>query len=293
MRVTTSTLFMNARSQIARGQSRTDELRTQMGTGKKVHTFGDDPVAAHRIAQQHTTLANIDDNKTSIRNLERTWGLTEQALTTVGDAVIRLREISTQFANDTYNGTDRANAARELGLIRDQLVELANTQVDGRYVFGGIGSGAPPFDAAGAFTGDTGRLEVQITSRTRLPGTLAGGEPFVDPAGGPSLFDTITTLEAALNADDATAIGNHLTEIEGHETRLLTSRQAVGHYLQRTDFLMRSIERVELEASATLSAAEDTDFVDAMVQYRQNEQALQAAMMLTSRLEQLSLVNFI
>ena len=293
MRVTTSTMFKNARTQVAYGQARTEELRTQLGTGQKFQTYGGDPEGADRVNRQRTILANVETNKRTISHVERNWSVTEQALSSVGDMIFKMREIATQFANDTYTARDRATAADEVAQIRDHIVGLANTTVDGRYVFAGVGSSGPPYDAAGVYSGDTGRLMVQVTSSAQIPATLVGGAPFVDAGGGPSLFDTLDNLEAALRADDATATGNVITEVIAHEDRLLASRQQVGHHLNRLDVMRSALERVEVVATATMAEAHDTDFVSAMVDYKHSEESLRAALMLTSRLEQLSLLNFV
>ena len=67
----------------------------------------------------------------------------DDTLADVTEAVHR-RWLAVQMSNDTYSAEDRRSAADEIVQLRVRLVELTNTKVNGRYLFGGLANAAQP-----------------------------------------------------------------------------------------------------------------------------------------------------
>ena len=69
----------------------------------------------------------------------------------------------------------QSNADR--GALSQQIVQLMNTQVAGRYIFGGTKDSAPPFDASGNYVGDGNVRQIEIA-----PGLLQASSIRADVA---------------------------------------------------------------------------------------------------------------
>ena len=82
------------------------------------------------------------------------------ALQSVGTLLQRAQELAVQLGNDTYSATERAAGAQEINGISSQIVQLMNTQVAGRYIFGGNN------DSTTMPTSTTASIKVRITSLT-------------------------------------------------------------------------------------------------------------------------------
>ncbi len=293
MRVSTSMMYQQAQRATADRRAVVTDAQEEVSTGRKLNRVSDDPQAARRVLRAESLLSDIRANRESLDQGEHLLSIADDSLAEVGNVVQRVAEMSVQFANDTYNTQDRLEAAEELVQIRERLLELANTRENGRYLFGGLASAAAPFDAAGVFAGDNGQIEVAVGSGARVEVTLPGGEPFVDPAGGPTLFTTLDNLETALRADNGAAVGALIDEVRGHEDLLRQSRQELGHRFARIDNVRSALERVELTATGTLERDREADLTESITQLRQAELGLQGALLVTSRLDQLNLMNFI
>jgi flagellin-like hook-associated protein FlgL len=63
------------------------------------------------------------------------------------ELLVRAKEIAQQGANEALSPSARAFLAEEVFQIRDQVVGLANSSYQGRYVYGGADDDDPPFDA--------------------------------------------------------------------------------------------------------------------------------------------------
>jgi flagellar hook-associated protein 3 FlgL len=95
------------------------------------------------------------------RALQRSQSALEQAEGVVGDAVDalnRVKELVVQAGNTSLSDSDRRSISQELRSLRDQLLNLANTQdSEGNALFGGLGVtstlGKPYADVYGATNG--------------------------------------------------------------------------------------------------------------------------------------------
>lgn len=289
-------MYQHAQRSVADRRSAVNEAQRQVSTGMRINKVSDDVSAARRSLRAESLLRDVESNRQTLNHGEHLLGVADAALGDVSNLVQRVAEMSVQFANDTYNTQDRLQAADELTQIRARLLELSNTQDDGRYVFGGLGGAQPPYDATGAFVGDTEQLELVVGRGARVEATLSGGVPFVagpSSTTGPTMFQTIDALETALRADNGAAVGALVDEIRGHEDRIRQARQVIGHRFERIEHVRQALDQVELTASQTLETDRDADLTDSIIQLRQAEAGLQGALMVTARLDALNLMNFL
>jgi len=168
-------------STIARINQRSTELaQTQehLSAGKRVLRATDDPVAATLAERENNRLQRT---QADLRALERSRSSMEQVESTLGnmvDAMHRIKELVVQGGNTTLSNSDRKSIAEELRGLRDQLLNLANTQdTEGNALLGGLGVintlGKPFADVYGlsndvqfqAIGGQTASSEVSIPSR--------------------------------------------------------------------------------------------------------------------------------
>jgi flagellar hook-associated protein 3 FlgL len=82
-------------------------------------------------------LSQINQYGTNINHSQSWLQATESALQSAQDLITRAKTLANQMSSETYNATDRANAAQEVQNITEQLVQIGNTQVNGRYIFSG------------------------------------------------------------------------------------------------------------------------------------------------------------
>lgn len=293
MRITTSMMYRQADLNIARRRMEVARAGEQIATGRKLNSLGDDPAAVRRVLRDESALRGVESRRRTVGEAEQLLSGADHTLAGISEATARVRELAVQLANDTYSADDRRAGADELVQIRARLVELGNTQIGERRIFGGLSGAQPPFDATGAYQGDSGALEVPLGPGVRVEATLEGGRPFTDPGGGPSLFATLDALETALRADNGAAVSALIDEARGGHDRVADARQAVGHRLERLENVRDALDRTELLASATLAVERDTSFEDAVTRLYESETGLRAALMMTSRMEGLNLTNFL
>ncbi|NJK89598.1 MAG: flagellar hook-associated protein FlgL [Myxococcales bacterium] len=292
-RVSTAMQFTLARNTINTRRMELLTVQEHIATGRKVNTFAEDPVASRKVLQEQSTLRTTESWRRTANEAQLLLETSDSILATVGDNLDRAYELTVQMANDTNSGENRQNAADEIRGIRERIVELANTQRNGRSLFAGLGNASDPFQLDGSFSGDTGRLQVPVGPRAVLDATLGGGEPFLDAAGGRNTIETLIELENRMRADDGAQISDIIDEVQATIDRAAGARQQLGHRLVRLDTVYDALDRAELAADSTLAEVRDTDIAEAVIRLRESETGLQAALSITGRLDDLSLLNFL
>lgn len=293
MRVTTKMQFeqLGLQGQSLRGDAA--RSRAEIASGKKVMDFGTDAAAARRVMIREGMLREIDSRRTVTNEANLLLSQQDATLSDIANVGRRLYEMTIQFSNDSYTGEDRDRAIDEVAHLRERLVELGNTQSQGRYVFGGLATASPPFDATGAYSGDTLSLRLPVGDGATVEATLAGGAPFIDAATGANIFDTLDALEAALGNDDSAQVGALVDQSQANNETVFGAMQLVGHRMERVEDVEVALDNVELSTASALSSDLDTDITEAIIDLRKSETALEAALRMTAQVEQLNLMNFV
>lgn len=146
MRVTQSMLSSNMLRNLNTSYNKMSKLQEQMNSGKLVNRPSDDPVIAVKGMGYRV---DLDKNAQFQRNINEanTWtDTTDEALDQVGSALIRVKELIVQAANDTNTTEDRQKISVEISQIREQLKDVANTKIGDNYIFSGTHTNSPLYD---------------------------------------------------------------------------------------------------------------------------------------------------
>ncbi|ECQ5527523.1 flagellin biosynthesis protein FlgL, partial [Campylobacter jejuni] len=86
----------------------------------------------------------------------RAQEMTQNSMKALQDMVKLLEDFKvkvTQAASDSNSQTSREAIAKELERIKESIVQLANTSVNGQYLFAGSQVANKPFDSNGNYYG--------------------------------------------------------------------------------------------------------------------------------------------
>lgn len=196
-RIATSNQFDRTVAQLAQRQTELAQQQERLATGKRVLKASDDPVSAtlaeasrNRESRIEADLRALNASRTSLQQAEA--GLAESS-----DLMIKVRELMVSAGNGSYSDSERADIARQLEGLREQLLAVANrTDSNGRTLFGGLGGAAVPFvdlytpsGNAVTFQGLRGQ---PAPGNTSLPQTLDGEAIWMRvPAGNGSFSLTV------------------------------------------------------------------------------------------------------
>ncbi len=179
MRVTDKMNSTQVLSNLQKTRSELADLQNQATTQKRINKPSDDPTGVGLSMQNRTNIKNLEQYDRNILFAKTFLENSEQALTQVGDALVRAKELAVQAANDTNAGLPRRTIATEVKQIYNGIVEASNRRFGERYIFGGYKTLEAPFDDQGNYFGDSGQMQIQNQQGTFLPMNLSGDQVFL------------------------------------------------------------------------------------------------------------------
>lgn len=278
MRVTDRLLFDNAARYAAAARARFEGASREAATGVRVQHPEDDPAAASSIARTTAQAGREDAIARALGLAADELNSAEVALEGVSTALSRARELAVQMSNATYSANERAAAAQEVqGLFQHVLGQL-NRKVGHRYIFGGFKDAAPPFDATGAYLGDSGVREVEVAPGVTVPASVRADVALKGVGGGVDVLATLETLAAALSANNVALVQGTLDGLDQGIAQVALARSQAGSHLSVMDAASAAARAARADAQARLSHLADADVIDAAARLAQAERALDAAL---------------
>jgi flagellar hook-associated protein 3 FlgL len=260
-------------------------------SGLRVTKPSDDPYSFTQARAQTAEQARAASYERTITNTVPSLQVTDSTLGDVENVVRRIRDIAVLGANDTLNGSDRNNLVQELDGLRDQLVTLGNAKTGDRYIFGGYKDGAPPYDAAGVYGGDTATQQVEVARNVLMPVGITGDRIFGNVNGGQDVFTAITDLQTALTSGVADDISAALDPIDTSLEQVRDARSEVGMHLNQADISLGLAQRNQDEAVLNRSKLVEIDAIDSYSELVRAQSALNAAIEIAAQLPPPGLVE--
>lgn len=206
-RIATTRLFADAAGFADLQATRLLELNRQLATGKRVEKPSDDPAASARVRALRAEIADLEQFGRNQEAASRLLRQAEAAIATFSDRVQRLRLIAVQAGSDILTTGDTRALGAEVAEILEDIIGIANTASEDRFLFAGSDVRTTPFvpvrDALGRITevryrGDLVELETAIERGAVIPTTFPGARAF--GAGGQVLRSTTDVWNGATTA---------------------------------------------------------------------------------------------
>ena len=126
-------------------QNRITQLNKQITSGVRVNQASDDPAAIASILATQSDIDRATQTQTNLQQASTVASSADGALASAASLLDQLRSLAAQGANSTATAATRATLSEQVKAIEAQLVSIANTQVEGRYIFGGDDPATQPY----------------------------------------------------------------------------------------------------------------------------------------------------
>ncbi|PLS17870.1 flagellar hook-associated protein 3 [Bacillus sp. M6-12] len=146
MRITQTMLTNSNLRYISQNYDRLGKLQDQIMSGKKISRPSDDPVVAMKGLRYRTQVTEVKQFKRNLNEGYNWMDNADSALDQSGQVLQRIRELTVQASNDSYDPTARGNIAKEISRLQEHLVALANTKVADNFIFNGTNTAASPIN---------------------------------------------------------------------------------------------------------------------------------------------------
>lgn len=299
LRVTQSMMHMQLTRNLNRNLTQMEQLQQQTTTGRKINKASDDPVGITYSLRYRTELAANEQYQKNVDSALSWLDFNDTVVSQAGDVLQRVKVLATQGANGTNPDIALDNVKNEIEQLKQQLIDIANSKLNGKYVFNGEQFDQPPYDAAldlKSVTTDTGAVKYAVGVNVQLDINFTGNQIFgaADPAGtGNNMFSVLDRVISALGTGDYSAVSDEIPNIDANMDRLLSVRSEIGARVNRVELMQNRLADLGINLTDMQSKVEDADFEKLLIDTKINENIYQASLSVGAKVISKSLVDFL
>jgi len=277
-----------------------DRLNLQLTTKMKINKPSDDPVG---ITYSLRYRSELSSNEQYMKNAEfaQSWlDSSDKAMQQVENVVHRLKELIVKGA-DANSQTVTDSIKSEVDELKKQLVDIANSQINGKYIFNGQKTDQKPYnvDTAATDTTDGGNIQYElgtgINVNLNIPGSDIFGPP-VEPGDeetSDNLFAIIDQFTDALSKGDNEKVGDQADKLNNRLDKMLSAHAEVGARSNRVELMHDRLDNLRINLEDLQSKVEDVDYAEAIMQYKIEESVYQASLSVGARILTPSLLDYL
>ena len=313
MRVTQTMLTQTNLKHLSSSYNTLARVQEQLISGKRIQKASEDPVVAMQGIRYRTEVREVDQFRRNVSEATSWMDLTDSTLNEVTEAVKRIRELTTQAANDTYESSQRQIIKSEIDQLVEHIGSLANSKAGEKYIYNGTKTDQPLIDMeklkgylkndppvpiaeiykANEIPGNpdpSGKIEFEVSKGIKVqvnmqPETVFGRELFEGLQKLSGLLGSATTTGAELSAE--------LGTLDTLGQSLITERAELGARANRLELVDNRLQDHEIIAKTIMSNNEDIDIEKVIMELKSHETVHRAALSAGARIIQPTLLDFL
>jgi len=277
----------------------------QLSSGYRLSRASDAPDQISELLQLEANLQSNNQITTNLSNVKAQVDTGESALNSAVQLLQQAVSLGTEGANSTTTAATQQTLALQVQGILSQLVTIANTNVNGTYVFSGDSGTLPRYQLVSACPTGVDRL---ITTHATQQFQDTNGNTY-------AIGETAQTIFDNRNPDDSIASNNIFAAVNSLQTALaanntagvstdLASLQTASAYLDQQQTFYGTVQnRVAASASAAQSQnvsliaqignIRDVNFAEAATELTAGQTAETAALEAEGKVRTTSLFNYL
>ncbi|MGY5884478.1 flagellar hook-associated protein FlgL [Modestobacter lacusdianchii] len=302
MRITQRAVVATSLQGLNRNLEAIGKLQEQLTSGRTINKPSDDPTGTNSAMQTRQQLAGAQQYARNISDGMGVLDASDSALQNMVKQVQKVRELTVQALNDGSMSTAARVAVKtEVAGIRESLLGVANSTVNGQPIFGGVTSGTTAYDVAtGAYTGFGGTsvppvaivpVSRQVSEADAIRIDITGPEAFGDPATG-DLFALVGKIANDVVANPAELTG-HLADLDAALDRILKATADIGTRTARMETAKQVNSDLQLSLTSRSADIENVDLAKTIMTLEMQKTGYQAALSATAKAIQPTLLDFL
>jgi flagellar hook-associated protein 3 FlgL len=283
-------LSSNSLRNLSESYRRMGQYQDQLSTGKKITKPSDDPVVAMKGMFYRSNLTEVEQYKRNLSELYLWMENSEAGIEQANNGLQRVRELLIQGKNGSLSPEDKQAVAREIEQIKKDLVQVANTQVSGRYIYNGtdvtnppVADGNPPIVNA-----NMDPYMVEVSRGVSLRANINSSNVFSS-----ELFNVVHEIQIGLEGSADVKFDDLLSQLDIVADKMSGERSELGARYNRLEMIDDRISQQEVMANRVLSDNEDADIERVITDLKTQESVHRAALGVGARIIQPTLMDFL
>ncbi len=285
MRVSNQLMADKIKANIFRLSEQLVKSEERVATGKRINRLSDDPVGIGRVLAYRKSISSMNQYTENISDGKLHIDTIENILDTVTTFLSQAKDIAFDPSPDM-----RDSLAQQVATIREQILQMANTQINGNYVFAGDLTDTRPFDDTGVYAGDNGSKEYIIGDNIRV-GLEADGSRIFQGAG--NVFAVLESLQTALENDDVQAIEDQIQPLSDAMDQIETVRVENAGLYKRLEATETHYANLTLNFQNLMSQTEDADMAESIIDLKVQQTAYESTLAASALIINKSLLDYL
>lgn len=309
MRITNKVLSEDFLKNLSKNLNQMQKYQNQLSSGKEVSRPSDNPLLVAKIMNMNN---NILQNEQYNSNISDTLSWVKTQDTALGDATQTLQRINDLViygSNGALSDLDRSAIVEEVKMKSEELVDILNTNFDGRYIFGGQKTTEKPFSKANSaliddvlvevvftYNGDKNDISREISQGVEVnlisDGSKIIGEGTENENLGVLLKKVIDALDAGAS-DILTGDDGLLGDLQKATDNVVRIRTQIGAIHNRLEAAEDRNKAENINLKELLSEREDIDIIEKYMEYMVMATTYQASLSVGAKILQPSLLDYL
>ncbi|MFI2857108.1 flagellar hook-associated protein FlgL [Paenibacillus sp. JSM ZJ436] len=304
-RVTSSMLNSQLLLNLNRNAQRMSESQIQMSTGRKINKPSDDPVGITYSLRYRGELASNEQYQKNVDSAISWLDFNDTMLNQSGDVMQRVRELTVQASNGTNPQSALDSIKAEIGELKNQLVDIANSKFNGKYIFNGEQYDVKPYDFPVGADGkidtseainiktDTGVIQYAVGEMVQLPINTTGEEVIGSSTEIDNVFIMLDRIMEQLTGSRLEELSGELANIDTRIEKMLSVRSEIGAKTNRIELMQGRLGDMNVNLTELQSKTEDADYAELIMKSKIQENIYNASLSAGAKIIQPSLVDFL
>lgn len=299
LRITQGMMHSQLTRNINKNLNTMSGIQQQSSSGLKLNKASDDPVGiTYSLRYRSELAANEQFQKNTDQALS--WlDFTDSVISQAGDVMQRVKELATKAANGT-NPQEALDAVQsELAELKKQLVDIANSKMNGKYIFNGENFNKIPYDTsdplfdAKTVATDTGQVNYALGTNVTVGISLTGNQVFGDPNSTNNVFAVLDRITTALTNGNYSGVTAEIKNIENSYDTMLNGRAQIGAKTNRVELMQARLVDFNLSLTDMQSKVEDADLEQVLIDSTTSQTIYEASLSVGAKVISRSLVDFL
>ncbi|MGC9947723.1 MAG: hypothetical protein ABSF64_15265 [Bryobacteraceae bacterium] len=271
-------------------QLQMQQAQAEISSGLRVQQASDDPPEIAEILQLQGDISQNQQIQSNLNGVSSDLSTADSALQTAVQAVENATSLGAEGANATATADQRTNLAQQVSGILQTLVDIANTNINGRYIFSGDLDTQPSYQydptqptGVDQLISPTDTEVVVDASGTSISVSRTAQEIFdaQDSSGAPAtgnVFAAVNSLVTALQNNDQAGISQAVISLQSADQYLNDQLAFYGQAETGISSALTVAQQFQTEDASNLSQLRDADVASVAVELNQEQVQNQAAL---------------
>lgn len=274
-------------------------IQQQSSSGLKLNKASDDPVGITYSLRYRSELSGNEQFQKNTDQAASWLDFTDTVISQAGDIMQRAKELATKAANGT-NPQEALDAIKsELAELKNQLVDIANSKLNGKYIFNGEAFDQIPYDTtdplfdAKTVATDNSQVKYALGTNVTVGISLTGNEVFGAANSPNNVFAVFDRISTALTSGNYSGVSAEIPNIEDSYDTMLNARAQIGAKTNRVELMQARLVDFNLSLTDMQSKVEDADLEQVLIKSTTSQSIYEASLSVGAKVISRSLVDFL